>query len=78
MTTVYFDTSSFVRSHGKMPRGWGCWGFFIDRDPSPWFAPHSMPYVAAKKAAVREVNRRAFDAGIAFVRGAVHWVEVAP
>lgn len=76
MATIRFDTAAFFRSHGKPPRGWGCWGFFIDRDL--WFAPHSMPYVTAKKAAAVEVKRRAFAAGVGFVRGAVHWVEVAP
>jgi hypothetical protein len=29
--TIYYTTQEYVRSHGKQPRGYGMWGFFIDR-----------------------------------------------
>ncbi len=71
--TTHFSTRSFQASHGRAPKGWGCWGFFFgdDADPraqrDPWFTPFSMSYAEAKKAAKAEAKARGET-----------WVEVAP
>lgn len=49
-----FDTSLFVRSHGKNPSGKGSWAFSDKRNAKiddVWFSPGTVSYVDAKKAA---------------------------
>lgn len=46
------ETNSFVRSHGKQPRGYGMWGFEVthtDGREEIVFVPHSMAYTDAKR-----------------------------
>lgn len=57
---IEFNTYAFERSHRKMPRGYGSWGFFFDasmRLEDVWFAPSST-YAEAKKLAKAEAKRR--------------------
>lgn len=35
---VEVSTARFEFSHGKLPRGFGYWAFFIGDDPEPFFA----------------------------------------
>lgn len=56
---VEFNSRPFVASHSRQPRGFGCWVFQFEDSAEPWFAPHSMSFAEAKKAAVEEARRRA-------------------
>lgn len=47
---VTVSTTEFEFSHGKAPRGYGCWAFFFDHGDEPQFFTGN--YSAAKKAAV--------------------------
>lgn len=50
---VRVETIEYRKSHGKEPKGRGSWAFaFGDADATPWFTK-SMPYAAARDAAVR-------------------------
>ncbi len=66
MATVTVSTTEFEFAHGKKPRGYGRWGFYfgfnrtLGSTVDPWFAPGSMNYGAAKKAAVAEARSRGF------------------
>ena len=47
---VFFDTREFERSHGKKPRGTGCWAFMPENsgNPEDWVFAPSMSFTAAK------------------------------
>lgn len=68
---VAVSTAEYFMSHGKLPRGRGCWGFFFGHCRrsamcrEPWFAPGEQPYAEARAAAVEEAASRKFT-----------WVEV--
>lgn len=50
---IRIDTSEYLRSHGKQPRGTGMWGFFFDREQDVqncfW---HPGSFAEAKQRAV--------------------------
>jgi len=61
---VEVDSTPFVVSHGKEPRGVGCWAFSFGRADKfcpplerVWFAPHGS-FTSAKREAVAEAARR--------------------
>lgn len=56
MTRVRFDNSEYRRSHGRDPRGWGCWIFSFDQGEDFWTRP--MNYGEAKKQAAQEARQR--------------------
>ena len=55
-------TNTYQRSHGRAPRGRGCWGFIVvdesgDREVATFFVPGSMTLADARvwaKSYVRE------------------------
>lgn len=54
MTTPRFSTNAFRFSHGKAPRGTGCWAFRwngVDH-----FAPGTMTYTDAKAWAAKQAR----------------------
>jgi hypothetical protein len=53
--TVRFDTASYVRSHGKQPKGWGGWAFEFQGEADYRFYPAST-YTGAKKAATADAK----------------------
>lgn len=64
-----FDTSAFERAHGRFPRGRGSWAFAFDLDgrgassvrvddPCVWWAPGSLSFAEARRAAREEGLRR--------------------
>ena len=60
---VDFDTFLHVASHGKEPRGTGCWAFGLNKnpdvcDPDQTLWSPRLPYAAAKKWAVAQVKAR--------------------
>ncbi len=61
--TVDFDTTPFVASHGKEPKGYGQWCFGTKRnidvmkDDECFWSP-AMTYGDAKKWAKREIAKR--------------------
>ena len=44
------NTRKYEITHGKQPRGWGMWGFFIGNDTEPFW--HTGKYADAKRAAI--------------------------
>jgi hypothetical protein len=60
--TIEFDTTEFVMSHGRNPRGFGSWAFSVVRSPDMhrdadkvvWV--HRSTFTNAKKAAVAMVR----------------------
>lgn len=64
MSKITISNSSFMRSHGKAPKGFGRWAFDVMDDSSSrgskihttFFAPHSMSYAEAKKWAVAHIK----------------------
>lgn len=60
---IEVSTRSFVNSHGRQPRGYGMWGFFIANHVKDevWFVPRSMSYADAKKLAKAEAKARGAD-----------------
>lgn len=64
-TAVRFTTAEFQLSHGKSPRGEGCWAF--DFDAGPEFFPGCVTFSEAK----------AWAKGVAQERG-VSLVKVCP
>jgi len=36
--SVEVNTTEYEFSHGKKPRGFGCWAFQIGRDPEPYWS----------------------------------------
>ena len=47
---IHFETIEFENSHGRAPRGRGCWAFADNRKgENPIFTPYSMTYKDAKK-----------------------------
>lgn len=47
---IEVSTTEFEFSHGKKPRGTGCWAFFIGRDPEPFF--HCGSFADARRMAI--------------------------
>ena len=67
-TNVQVSTRDYYFSHGKEPKGRGCWGFSIgervkaDYDVmKAWWSPCSCTYAEARKLAVEEARRRGVD-----------------
>jgi len=58
MTKVVFKTEQYEFSHGKKPRGTGCWAFFMDDESSPVF--FNGPFGEAKKEAVAWAKKHGF------------------
>lgn len=66
LSTIAVDTSDYVRSHGREPRGRGTWGFYIGNtsgDASLYWAKTaacitSMTYSEARRLAKLEAARR--------------------
>ena len=73
-TSVRFDNSPFVRSHGKEPKGRGSWAFQIDglRDARIEFSP-SMTLAEARRWMAERVQAMPACEGVAQV-----WVNVLP
>lgn len=68
---IKIDSSVYRRTHGAEPRGRGSWAFvmgatdyeFVDQKdaqgrPLVWFAPASLTFSEAKKAAIAEAKNR--------------------
>jgi hypothetical protein len=55
---TFFSTNEYFFNHGKMPRGRGTWAFEFDFDKTPYFAPSSLLFTEAKRAAVHEACKR--------------------
>lgn len=55
MTTFAFSTTEYEAAHGRTPKGNGRWAFYIGE--RLWFAPHSLTYFKACRAAKREARR---------------------
>lgn len=47
---IEFSTREYEMAHGKQPRGYGQWAFFLDDDPEPFWALGS--FAKAKKMAL--------------------------
>lgn len=63
MTAATFDTAEFFRSHGRQPRGTGCWAFKADGQTEWMFSP-SMSFSQAKAwAKAQAPNARRFTVG---------------
>lgn len=81
MTKIRIETNTYLRSHGRTPKGRGYWGFIVmDGYPSPvreyekFFVPGSWTLTEAKaraRAIVRE--RYSFELGTGYL-----YLEVAP
>ena len=59
--TVHFNTFEYEASHGKRPRGFGCWAFFFHhtrRIEEAWFVNPACSYSDAEKAAAAEAKKR--------------------
>jgi len=46
---IEFDTRSYVRSHGREPRGTGSWAFEFNDEAATHWVPGSRTYTEAKK-----------------------------
>ena len=61
---IEFDTTRFVFSHSRQPKGSGGWAFGTVRTPDVanrdecWFAPGPLTYGEARKWAKAEAKRR--------------------
>jgi hypothetical protein len=55
---MHVSTTEYEFSHGRKPRGEGCWAFAFGNDETPWFVTGCRPYGEAKKAAVAEAKVR--------------------
>lgn len=62
-----FDTTPFVRSHNKQPKGLGSWAFApeADSDVNDMYFSPSLTYTEAKKWFKKQVP----DAVVAYVMG---------
>jgi hypothetical protein len=62
MVRVAFNDAEFVSSHCRAPRGRGSWAFALKRNADctdVWFAPGSLTFAEAKRAAVAHVRAAA-------------------
>lgn len=50
------SNDKFAASHGKSPRGTGCWWFGNRSESWTWRTPTAMNVTEAKKAAVKQAN----------------------
>lgn len=58
MSTPRIETSAFIRSHMRAPRGFGSWAFAFGAETAePWFT-HAMTFTEARRAATVEAQRR--------------------
>lgn len=57
---VYVYTNKYVTSHGKEPKGRGCWAFQFGRNANikDVFFTSTMTYSEAKKKAIEEAVKR--------------------
>ena len=60
---ISIDTRAYELNHGAIPRGRGSWAFYFDEgNDAPveraWFAPGSLTFSEAKRAAIAEGKRR--------------------
>jgi hypothetical protein len=74
-TTIHFDTTPFVRSHGRQPKGRGGWAFSFGREAPqvPAFFSPGMTYAEAKKWAAEYARGFKMIEGVADV-----WLDVLP
>jgi hypothetical protein len=81
---VTFYTDKFLNSHGKLPKGFGCWAFkatyvhigkgeldYIDHVQEDMFLAYGT-LAEAKKTA------KAFYSMIPHAKGAMAWVDILP
>lgn len=55
---IAVHSDKFESVHGHKPRGRADWAFYIAEDVDPWYAPPSISWTEAKRAAVAEARAR--------------------
>jgi hypothetical protein len=53
---INFDSTPYISSHGKSPRGYGQWAFSTDRKGSDPMFSNSMDYAKAKEWAADQIK----------------------
>lgn len=61
---IRIDTTDYIWTHGRNPRGTGAWAFFIgcrDNLDKLYFVPGSNTYTQSCRLAVQEARRQGVD-----------------